>query len=145
MDRTALPEYERHLARKPAPMKFQPDKSNTLTVTGYDRGWIAVDKQRYEHSLVVCSNGTLQPWNCNSFADLGPAHFAQLADFDVETIIFGSGNCLRFPSPAWLAPLIAQRIGFETMDTPAACRTYNVLAGEGRKVLLAAVVEAPAG
>ena len=71
MDRTALPEYERHLARKPAPMKFQPDKSNTLTVTGYDRGWIAVDKQRYEHSLVVCSNGTLQPWNCNSFADSG--------------------------------------------------------------------------
>ena len=70
-----------------------------------------------------------------------PERFAQLAEAEVETIIFGSGNRLRFPSPAWLAPLIAKRIGFETMDTPAACRTYNVLAGEGRKVLLAALVE----
>ena len=125
-------------------MKFQPDKSDTLTVTGYGPGWIAVDKQQHTGSLVVCSNGSLQPWNCTSFADLTAAHFAQLADFDVETIIFGSGNCLRFPPPAWLVPLISQRIGFETMDTPAACRTYNVLAGEGRKVLLAAVVDAAA-
>ncbi|MGE8445116.1 MAG: Mth938-like domain-containing protein [Comamonas sp.] len=125
-------------------MKFQPDKSDTLTITGYGPGWLAVDKQSYTHSLVVSSSGSLQPWECTRFEDLGPAHFAQLAEADVETIIFGSGNRLRFPTPAWLAPLIAKRIGFETMDTPAACRTYNVLAGEGRKVLLAALVEAPA-
>ncbi|TDS84076.1 Mth938-like domain-containing protein [Comamonas sp. JUb58] len=125
-------------------MKFQPDKSDTLTITGYGPGWLAVDKQTYSHSLVVSSNGSLQPWDCARFEDLGPALFAQLAEADVETIIFGSGNRLRFPSPTWLAPLIAKRIGFETMDTPAACRTYNVLAGEGRKVLLAALVEAPA-
>lgn len=122
-------------------MKFQPDKSDTLTITGYGPGWLAVDQQRYTHSLVVRSNGSLQAWDCARFEDLGPAHFAQLAETEVETIIFGSGNRLRFPSPAWLAPLIAKRIGFETMDTPAACRTYNVLAGEGRKVLLAALVE----
>jgi len=125
-------------------MKFQPDKSDTLTITGYGPGWLAVDKQSYTHSLVVSSSGSLQPWDCTRFEDLGPAHFAQLAEADVETIIFGSGNRLRFPSPAWLAPLIAKRIGFETMDTPAACRTYNVLAGGGGKVLLAALVEAPA-
>ena len=120
-------------------MKFQPDKSDTLTITGYGPGWLAVDQQSYAYSLVVGSNGTLQRWDCARFEDLGPAHFAQL-----ETVIFGSGNRLRFPSPAWLAPLIAKRIGFETMDTPAACRTYNVLAGEGRKVLLAVLLEAPA-
>ncbi|MEJ5030150.1 Mth938-like domain-containing protein [Comamonas sp. MYb21] len=125
-------------------MKFQPDKSDTLTITGYGPGWLAVDKQSYAYSLVVGSNGTLQRWDCERFEDLGPAHFAQLAEADVETVIFGSGNRLRFPSPAWLAPLIAKRIGFETMDTPAACRTYNVLAGEGRKVLLAVLLEAPA-
>ncbi len=122
-------------------MKFQPDKSDTLTVTGYGPGWIAVDKQTHDYSLILCANGTLQPWNCTSFADLGPTHFEQLTHFGVETIIFGSGKLLRFPPPAWLAPLISQRIGFETMDTPAACRTYNVLAGEGRKVLLAALIE----
>ncbi|WP_423934236.1 Mth938-like domain-containing protein [Comamonas sp. 23] len=125
-------------------MKFQPDKSDTLTITGYGPGWLAVDQQSYAYSLVVGSNGTLQRWDCARFEDLGPAHFAQLAEADVETVIFGSGNRLRFPSPAWLAPLIAKRIGFETMDTPAACRTYNVLAGERRKVLLAVLLEAPA-
>jgi len=125
-------------------MKFQPDKSDTLTITGYVPGWLAVDQQSYAYSLVVGSNGTLQRWDCARFEDLAPAHFAQLAEADVETVIFGSGNRLRFPSPAWLAPLIAKRIGFETMDTPAACRTYNVLAGEGRKVLLAVLLEAPA-
>ncbi|MEG0923311.1 MAG: Mth938-like domain-containing protein [Comamonas sp.] len=126
-------------------MKFQPDKSDTLTVTGYGPGWIAVDKKPYDHSVVVCSLGSIQPWNCANFKELGAEHFAQLVDFGVETIIFGSGNRLHFPPPVWLAPLIAQRIGFETMDTAAACRTYNVLAGEGRKVLLAAVVEAAVG
>ena len=48
---------------------------------------------------------------------------------------------IRFPSPAWLAPLIAKRIGVETMDTMAACRTYNILSGEGRKVIAALLVE----
>ncbi len=122
-------------------MKFQPDKSDAPTVTGYGPGWIAVDKDKYTHSVVLSALGQFQPWNCSKFEDLMPAHFAQLADFGVETVIFGSGNRLRFPPPAWLAPLMAQRIGVESMDTQAACRTYNVLAGEGRKVLLAAVVE----
>lgn len=78
--------------------EFQPDKSDTLTITGYGPGWVAVDKQRYDHSLVVSSLGTVQPWNCARFADLGPAHFARLVDFGVETIIFGSGS-LALPAP----------------------------------------------
>lgn len=58
-----------------------------------------------------------------------------------EIVLFGSGQKLRFPPPAWYAQLMVQRIGFETMDSPAACRTYNVLANEGRHVLLALLVE----
>jgi uncharacterized protein len=56
-------------------------------------------------------------------------------------VIFGSGERIRFPTPAWLAPLIAKRVGVETMDTRAACRTYNILSGEGRKVIAALLVE----
>jgi uncharacterized protein len=56
-------------------------------------------------------------------------------------VIFGSGARLRFPPPAWLQALMRQRIGIETMDTQAACRTYNILAGEGRSVLAALVIE----
>jgi uncharacterized protein len=76
-----------------------------------------------------------------SFEQLGPEHFAQLASLGAELIIFGSGNRIRFPQPAWLRPLMAQRTGVETMDTAAACRTYNILAGEGRHVIAALLVE----
>ena len=52
-------------------------------------------------------------------------------------MLFGSGDRIQFPRPQWLAPLYSRRIGLETMDTQAACRTFNFLAGEGRKVVAA--------
>ena len=58
-------------------------------------------------------------------------------------VLFGSGRRLRFPRPEWLRPLIERRIGVETMDTAAACRTYNVLGGEGRLVVAALLLEPP--
>jgi uncharacterized protein len=60
-------------------------------------------------------------------------------------VIFGSGARLRFAPPAWLRALIERRIGVETMDTAAACRTYNVLVSEGRAVVAALLVETAAG
>jgi uncharacterized protein len=63
-----------------------------------------------------------------------------VADLKPELVIFGSGARIRFPAAALLRPLIERGIGVETMDTGAACRTYNVLAGEGRSVVLAAVL-----
>ena len=122
-------------------MKFQPDKSDTKTITAYGPGWIAVDQETFKHSILLSSLGELRDWNCSRFEDLGAEHFAQLTNFGVDTVIFGSGQRLRFPPAAWLAPLMGQRLGLETMDTQAACRTYNILAGEGRKVLLAALLE----
>jgi uncharacterized protein len=59
----------------------------------------------------------------------------------MPTSIFGSGLRLRFPQAAWLQGLIERRIGIETMDTQAACRTYNILAGEGRNVAAALLIE----
>jgi uncharacterized protein len=82
-------------------------------------------------------------WPCARFEDLTPDHFAQLATLEAELIIFGSGVRNRFPPPAWLQPLMARRMGLETMDTPAACRTYNILASEGRNVVAALVLETP--
>lgn len=122
-------------------MKFQPDKSDTLTLTGYGPGWLAVDKVQFTSSMLVGSSGLLQAWDCARFEDLTAEHFAQLAEQPVEVVVFGSGAKLRFVPPAWLAPLHAKRIGVETMDTPAACRTYNVLSQEGRPVLAALLLE----
>ena len=122
-------------------MKIQPDKSTVQSITGYGPGWIAVGGERVDTSVVVSSTGLRLPWDCRHFADLAAGHFSMLAGLDAELVIFGSGSRIRFPAPAWLAPLMARRIGLETMDTPAACRTYNILAGEGRLVVAALLIE----
>lgn len=122
-------------------MKFQPDRSDSQTITAYGPGWIGVDADRVTASVIIGSRGQRIAWNCSRFEDLTPAHFAQLADLDAEVVIFGSGLRNRFPPPAWLQPLMARRIGLEAMDTQAACRTYNILAGEGRNVVAALLLE----
>lgn len=122
-------------------MKLQPDKSAVQSVTGYGAGWIAVDGERIDSSVVISSSGLRQPWNCHSFADLSARHFAELATIDAELVVFGSGDRLQFPPGAWMSALMGKRIGLETMDTRAACRTYNILAGEGRRVVAALLIE----
>jgi uncharacterized protein len=126
-------------------MKFQPDRSDAQTISGYGPGWIGIDAEKITTSLIVGSGGLRMAWPCARFEDLNAEHFSQLAELQVELIVFGSGNRLRFPPPAWLAPLMARRMGLETMDTQAACRTYNILAGEGRSVAAALLLEQPPG
>ena len=122
-------------------MKLQPDRSSAPTITGHGPGWLAVNGERVEHSLIVTADGQRLDWSCSHFDELDASHFARLAQLDVEVIVFGSGSRIRFPRPAWLAPLVARRIGLETMDTAAACRTYNILAQEGRTVAAALLLE----
>lgn len=122
-------------------MKFQPDRSSAQTIRGYGPGWIAIDADRIEHSVVIGASGLRQAWDCTRFEDLTADHFERLASLDVEVIVFGSGLRNRFPPPAWLRPLMERRLGLETMDTQAACRTYNILASEGRNVVAALLLE----
>ena len=85
--------------------------------------------------------GPVRPWPVPSFEELNAEAFEQIALLDPELVIFGSGSRLRFPGPQWLQALIARRIGVETMDTAAACRTYNVLVSEQRSVVAALIIE----
>jgi len=124
-------------------MKFQHDHFDVQSITGYGPGWISVDKEKITESTVLGSRGQRLAWDCRRFEDLTPEHFAQLAGLDAEVVIFGSGARGRFVPAAWLRPLMARRVGLETMDTQAACRTYNILAGEGRNVVAALLLEAP--
>jgi uncharacterized protein len=126
-------------------MKLQPDKSDVQTLTAHGPGWVAINNEKVAGSVVVGSRGERFAWDCTRFDQLGAEHFAQLASMGAELIIFGSGGRIRFPQAAWLQPLMAQRTGVETMDTAAACRTYNILAGEGRHVVAALLVERPEG
>ena len=89
----------------------------------------------------MASDGRRFEWQCESFEDLTARHFEQLAELRTELVIFGSGERLRFPSAALTRSLIECQIGLESMDTQAACRTYNILAGEGRHVAVALLFE----
>jgi uncharacterized protein len=91
--------------------------------------------------VLLHSSGERSAWPCTRFEDLTASTSSCSAP---ELVLFGSGARLRFPQPAWIRPLIEAGIGVETMDTAAACRTYNILAGEGRRVI-AALLLLPAG
>ena len=122
-------------------MKFQPDLlSGVNQITRHEPPRVWVGNTAFDHSLLVPWQGAVLAWDAPRFEALGPAHFDRLASLAPEVVIFGSGSRLRFPPPAWLKALYAQRIGVETMDTAAACRTYNVLVNEGRSVVAALLV-----
>ncbi len=98
---------------------------------------VIVNTQAWRQSVLVPWRGEVQPWGPTDVASLQAEHFEALAALGPELVIFGSGARLVFPRPALLQALMARRIGIETMDTPAACRTYNVLLAEGRPVVAA--------
>jgi len=125
-------------------MKLHADKLDFQSITAYGPGWVAVNGQRHTSSLLLASTGTPQPWQCSSFEDLSEAHFEALLSLSnepPELVVFGSGSRLRFVRPALVASLMHKRIGLETMDTAAACRTFNILAAEGRRVIAALLLE----
>jgi uncharacterized protein len=124
-------------------VKLQPDKSDVQTISAYGPGWVGVGTEKITRSVIISSRGERIDWSVGRFEDLAAAHFEQLALVQAEVVIFGSGTRIRFPQAAWLQPLMARRIGIETMDTPAACRTYNILAQEGREVAVALLLEQP--
>jgi uncharacterized protein len=122
-------------------MKFQPDSlAGTNIVSRHERGAIWINGVRWSHSVLVPWRGDVQPWPVDTPAALTAADFEQLLALKPELVIFGSGERLQFVSAALYRSLIEARIGIETMDTPAACRTYNVLASEGRSVVAALLV-----
>jgi uncharacterized protein len=126
-------------------MKFQPDRiANANVIGGYTRHSVQVGERAWHESLLLPWQGEVRPWEGARFDRLDALHFDAVAALQPELVLFGSGATLRFPRPEWLRALIERRIGFETMDTAAACRTYNLLAAEGRAVVAALLIE-PAG
>lgn len=122
-------------------MKIQPDTFEGQMITGYGPGWVSVNGEKVLHSVAIGARGHRSAWPCTAFSALTADHFTLLADLQADLVIFGSGHRLRFPRPEWLRGLVDRRIGVETMDTAAACRTYNILAGEGRNVVVALLLE----
>lgn len=119
-------------------MKFQPETAAGLNqISRHEPGRVWVGTTPFVHAVIVPWQGTVLDWQAADADALTAEHFERIASLAPEVVIFGSGARIRFPKPALLRPLIERRIGVETMDTAAACRTYNVLASERRSVVAA--------
>lgn len=109
--------------------------------TGYGPDYVAVnDQQQCESSLIVLPHRIVTDWPPQSFEALSSGDFEALLEFNPEIVLLGTGETLRFPHPRLTEALIRAGVGLEVMNTPAACRTYNILASEGRKVAAALIL-----
>lgn len=123
-------------------MKLHPDQTGLQhVVTAYAPGSIAVNGRVLRRSLLLMPEHLDETWGPDDFGTLAIDHLAQLAALSCDVLLLGTGRRQCFPAPALLRPLIDSGRGFEIMDTAAACRTYNILVGEGRIVLAALIVE----
>lgn len=110
---------------------------NQNVITGYGSGYVLINGQRHEHNLIVTARTVIPDWPANSESELGESDLAQVIELAPQIVLIGSGSRIRFPKPSALKGLIAAKVGFEVMDTFAACRTYNILLEEGRNVAAA--------
>lgn len=115
-----------------------PDLNN---VTAYGADYVEINKERFTSSLVLLAQGPVLPWPVERFDTLSAPDFDILVQAAPELVIFGTGAKLRFGHPRLFAALTARGIGVETMDLSAACRTFNILVSEGRRVAAAMLLE----
>ena len=110
------------------------------TVTGYDQAWVEINAVRFSHSLLVLPEVAPLSWPVLSFDALNAADFVAILSLEPDVVILGTGAKQHFVHPRLIACLTERRIGVECMDNQAACRTYNILMAEGRKVALALIM-----
>jgi uncharacterized protein len=113
----------------------------TNLITSFDADCVQVNQSRYSASLIVLADRLIESWAPRAFDALSEADFDVLAGLGVDIVLLGTGRTLRFPHPRLSSRLLSRRIGLEAMDTAAACRTYNILSGEGRNVAAALIIE----
>ena len=113
------------------------DTSDSNLIRQYTAGEFLVNDVLYTQSIIVTADNVLTDWSRQNVSDLEISDFEKLAEFDAEIVILGTGQELVFPDINLLKPLVDQRCGYEIMNSRAACNTFNVLVGDGRKVIAA--------
>lgn len=121
-------------------MKLHTTSTEGLNLfTAYGDDHVAVNHEKYSENLIVTPGALFAGWSTASIETLQESDLKRLLELEVavEVILLGTGRRLRFPPPGLIRPFSAAGIGLEVMDLQAACRTYNILASEGRKVAAA--------
>ena len=121
-------------------MKFHLSTPSGNVVTGQGQGWVRVGTVEKHASFVLTPDAVIDGFAAGGFDALTEADFAALLEHAPEIVLLGSGATLRFPHPRLTRALAEAGVGLEVMDTPAACRTFNILAAEGRKVVAALMI-----
>jgi len=119
-------------------MKFHLIQSdNKNLITGYDLNWVEVNQVRHQSSLIVAPDQLLLEWSVKIIKDINENSFEAIKSLDIEIILLGTGNTQEHLEPRLLEYFSKKNIAIESMSNQSACRTYNILANEERKVLLA--------
>ena len=121
-------------------MKFHLSAGEGNVFTGHGADYVRLGVVEYRDNILVTPDRIVTGWAPGGFSGLTEADFAALAALQPEVALLGTGATLRFPPPRLTRPLVDAGIGLEVMDTPALCRTFNILAAEGRKVAAAVLV-----
>ena len=121
-------------------MKFHLATTNGNVVSGMGSGWVRIGATEYRDNLVLTPQTIATGWAASGFEGIKEADFEQLLSYKPEVVLFGTGAAIRFPHPRLTRALADAHVGVEVMDTPAACRTFNILAAEGRSVVAALLV-----
>ena len=110
-------------------------------ISAYGEHYVNVNGVRHEKSLIVTPTEAVDEWLNGGFPSLTAGHFASLLAFKPEIVLLGTGARMQFPAAVLIRPLAETNVGCEVMDTFAACRTYNILVAEGRRVVAALIVD----
>jgi uncharacterized protein len=121
-------------------MKFHLQSSAATLVTGLGEGWIRVGVTEYRQNCVLTPDGVEPGFAPRGLEGLEAVDFERLLALRPEIVLLGTGPSQRFLSPRITQPLATAQVGLEVMDTRAACRTFNILLGEGRRAVAALIV-----
>ena len=120
-------------------MRFAQDSFAINSIRAYSDGEITVNDKTIAQSVLITPD-SIQPWEPRSIDELTAEHIDRLGELDPELVIIGTGKTLTFPPPALTAGLLTRGIGVEIMVHDAACRTFNVLLAEDRRVVVALIM-----
>ena len=113
---------------------------NNNLITGYSADFVEINRQRYTSSFIVMADKLLLDWQATDFLSLTAGHFVKIIELKPEVVLLGTGEKHQFLHPKITQNLIENGIPIECMTTAAACRTYNILMSEGRKVAAALIL-----
>jgi len=119
-------------------MKLHLENADGLyLITGYDHGWVEINRQRYMHNLILLPSQLLSDWDAPNFESITSDHIEQIVILKPDVVLLGTGTRHQFIHPKLTLALTKAGISLECMTTHAACRTYNILMTEGRNVAAA--------